>query len=243
MPELLYCFDIRAGEINYSLNISCRKKQIDLSGEDCLCHEKEHVYYWKTKYLSSKKSRWFQTHSFFNKNLVTVVQQYMEEYIQKVILPLIPSNRIVPSDSTLLPFRNDKCHAKVKKSLTNTTNFSFRKTQLTLLRKVLFSNLFSNIKFSLLGRTKRSVNKTGEKQDNSYVIYKVERDFALEQLYIDTLNEIGLNLNATVKECHNLGVEWLNDNYKANETTGIEIKFEKKTATLIRYFWVKEAFS
>lgn len=43
LPELLYCFDIRAGEINYSLNISCRKKQIDLSGGLLLSRKRARV--------------------------------------------------------------------------------------------------------------------------------------------------------------------------------------------------------
>jgi SNF2 family DNA or RNA helicase len=76
-----------------------------------------------------------------------------------------------------------------------------------------------------------------EMTDDSFTIYKVERDLGLEKLYVDAMKEVGLDLDAKVlKMPYNEGVEWLNDNYKAIELTGVEIKFKNRGGEAQRIF-------
>lgn len=238
LPELLYCFDIQAGEINYSLNISCRKKQIDLSGGLLVSRKRARVLLKNKIFEFEEEVDGSKLIPFFNKNLVTVVQQYMEEYIQKVILPLIPSNRIVPSGFDIITVPGMTNATLRVKELSQIQQISLFENEAidTSQKSLVFELVFEYQNFLFWAGQSGALTKL-EKQDNSYVIYKVERDFALEQLYIDALNEIGLDLNALVKRMpYNLGVEWLNDNYKAIETTGIEIKFEKRDSDTHQIF-------
>ncbi len=238
LPELLYCFEAQADGINYSLDISCKNKQLDVLDGQIVSRKRARILLKNKIFEFEDEVDGSKLIPFFNKKLVTVSHQYIEEYIRKVILPLVSSNRILATGFdiiTILGMTNATLRVKELAPVQQISLFENEGIDSSQ-KSVVFELVFEYQNLLFWAGQSGALTKV-EIQDNSFVIYKAERDFVLEQLYIDALKEIGLNLDAMVKRMpYCTGIEWLNDNYKAVESTGVEIKFEKRDSDTQRIF-------
>lgn len=238
MPELLYCFESQPDWIYYYPDITCKGKQLDLKKGTLVSRKlarillKNKIYEFEEEVDGSKLT------PFFSKDKVSVSQINAEEYIQKVILPLVPSNRVLAIGfeiQTLSELSNAMLRVKEIMPIQQFSLFGNEEVDSSQ-KNIVFELIFEYQHFMFwAGQGGASTKVTFS--DDSFTIFKAERDRGLEKLYIDALKEVGLDLDAKVrKTSYNEGVEWLNDNYKALESTGVEIKFEKRGNEAQRIF-------
>lgn len=230
MPEMLYCFENTGDWIYYYPVLSYRDKPFSLldgmlvSRKSARVLIKNKIYEFDDEVDGSKLS------PFFNKDKVSIAQTNADMYIEKVILPLTGTNKVLPIGFDIVnvdELLNVVLRIKVMEPIKQTILFDESETD-SRLRSLTFELIFeyNGFKFraGLPGKT-----TTVEKNDQSFTISKVERNKDLEQLYIDALKEVGINLDGKIKKFdYGEGVEWLNDHYKAIEATGVEIKLEEK---------------
>jgi superfamily II DNA or RNA helicase len=238
MPELLYCFESQPDWIYYYLDITCKGKQLDLKKGTLVSRKlarillKNKIYEFEEEVDGSKLT------PFFSKDKVSVSQINAEEYIQKVILPLVPSNRVLAIGfeiQTVSELSNAMLRVKEIMPVQQFSLFGNEEVDSSQ-KNIVFELIFEYQHFMFwAGQGGASTKVTFS--DDSFTIFKAERDHGLEKLYIDALKEVGLDLDAKVRKMsYNEGVEWLNDNYKALESTGVEIKFEKRGNEAQRIF-------
>ncbi|MFT3751612.1 MAG: SNF2-related protein [Paludibacter sp.] len=238
MPELLYCFESRPDWIYYSLDITCRNKPLDLQKGLLVSRKLARVLLKNKIYEFEEEVDGSKLIPFFSKDKVSVSQINAEEYIRKVILPLIPTDRVIANGFEI-------------QSVPDMTNAALRVREVAPIRQFsLFEDdeadpSAKSIVLELVFEYQGFVFWAGQggpvtrfdMDGNSFTIYKAERDFGLEKLYIDALKEAGLDLDGKVRKMpYGDGVEWLNENYKALESTGVEIRFEKRSGEPQRIF-------
>ena len=238
MAELLYCFNSEADWIYYSLIVSCRNKKLDLKKGILISKKTARVLLNNKIYEFENEVDGAKLIPFFEKDIVSVSQINSEEYIQKVILPLVPSDRVVATGfeiRTVSELGNAVLRVKEIAELKQFTLFDNDEVDLAQ-KNIVFELIFEYQHFQFWAGRSGSITKV-EYTENSFCIYKAERDAGLEQLYIDALKETGIDLDAKVlKKSYIAGVEWLNENYKALEATGVEIRFEKRSGEEHRIF-------
>ncbi len=238
MPEMLYCFDYHPEFLNYSLQLTCRNKPLSIRDGIFVSRSTARILVNSTIYEFEKDIDGRKLIPFFSKDFVSVTKSNASEYIQKVLLPLVPTNRVIPIGFEI-------------QTITELSNAVLRIKELdTLVQTSLFENIVpdnksKNIVLELIfeyqgfcfwagqgGTTNRL-----DKHDDSFSIYQVLRDKELEKMYIAELKTIGLDLDAKVRKMPYIdGVEWINTHYKLIESAGIEIRFEKKSNNAQRIF-------
>ncbi|HET7733670.1 MAG TPA: hypothetical protein VFK73_07510, partial [Paludibacter sp.] len=238
MPELLYCFDSQPDWIYYSLDITCKNKQLDLKKGTLVSRKLARVILKNKIYEFEEEVDGSKLIPFFDKERVSVSQINAEEYIRKVILPLVPSNRVVATGFEIQTV-SDMSNAILRvKEIAPIQQFSLFDTGEadSSEKNIVLELLFEYQSFTFWAGQSGSITKV-DSTDDSFTIYKAERDYGLERLYIDALKEAGLDLDGKVRKMpYGEGVEWLNDNYKALESTGVEIRFEKRGGESQRIF-------
>ena len=231
MPELLYCFDNQPDWIYYSLEITCRNKQLSLLKANLVSRKRARVLLKNKIYEFDNEVDGTKLVPFFNKEKVSVSQANAEEYIQKVIMPLSRSNKVLAngfdiqniSEIASAVLRIKELIPLKQLSLFEDDKVDIQSNDIVL--ELIFE--YQDFKFwaGQGGATTKLVM-----EDTSFSILKVERDRELEKLYIDALKDIGLNFDAKVhKMPYNAGFDWINDHYKQIESTGIEIRYENKS--------------
>ena len=238
MPELLYCFDSQPDWIYYSLDITCKNKQLDLKKGTLVSRKLARVILKNKIYEFEEEVDGSKLIPFFGKERVSVSQINAEEYIRKVILPLVPSNRVVATGFEIQTV-SDMSNAILRvKEIAPIQQFSLFDTGAadSSEKNIVLELLFEYQSFTFWAGQGGSITKV-DRTDDSFTIYKAERDYGLERVYIDALKEAGLDLDGKVRKMpYGEGVEWLNDNYKALESTGVEIRFEKRGGESQRIF-------
>ncbi|HJV77035.1 MAG TPA: DEAD/DEAH box helicase [Paludibacter sp.] len=238
MPELLYCFESYPDWIYYSLDITCKGKPLDLKKGTLVSRKLARVLLKNKIYEFEEDVDGSKLIPFFDKEKVSVSQINADEYIQKVILPLIPSNRVKAVGFEILTV-SDMSNAILRvREIAPIQQFSlFDNEEVDSAEKsIVFELMFEYQNFVFWAGQGGAITKVDMTND-SFTIYKAERDRGLEKLYVDALNEAGLNLDGKVRKMpYSEGVDWLNDNYKALESTGVEIKFEKRGGETQRIF-------
>ncbi len=238
MPELLYCFDNQPDWIYYSLEITCRNKQLDLQKGTLVSRKLARVLLKNKIYEFEEEVDGSKLTPFFSKEKVSVSQINAEEYIRKVILPLVPSDRVIAMGFEIQSV-SDMTNAVLKvREIVPIRQFSlFDSENVDISEKsIVLELVFEYHNFTFWAGQGGAITKI-ETTDNSFVIYKAERDRGLEKLYVDALKEVGLDLDAKVRKMpYSIGIEWLNENYKALESTGVEIKFNQRGGETQRFF-------
>jgi len=238
MPELLYCFDSQPDWIYYSLDITCRNKQLDLKKGTLVSRKLARIILRNKIYEFEEEVDGSKLIPFFSKEKVSVSQINAEEYIQKVILPLVPTNRVVGTGfeiQTVSDMSNAILRVKEIAPIQQFSLFDNEEAD-SADKNIVLELIFEYQNFMFWAGQGGSVTKV-DMADDSFTIYKAERDYGLEKLYIDALKEAGLDLDGKVRKMpYGEGVEWLNDNYKALESTGVEIRFEKRGGESQRIF-------
>ncbi|MBN2766817.1 MAG: DEAD/DEAH box helicase [Paludibacteraceae bacterium] len=230
MPELLYCFENTPDWIYFYPDIRCKQKPLSLlngmlvSRKNARILLKNKIYEFDDKVDGSKFS------AFFSKDKISVSQINAEEYIQKVIVPLIATNRVVPLGfeiQTISLLQNAVLRIKELEPIRQVTLFDDETTdnsQKSLVLELIFE--YQGFRF-WAGQPGKSTSV--EMSDNSFSILKVERDKVLEQLYIDAMKDAGIDLDGKVRKfAYSEGLDWLNEHYKQLELTGVDVKFESR---------------
>jgi hypothetical protein len=238
MPELLYCFDNTPERINYTLAVSCENKPLSLLKALLITRKtariliKNKIYEFDTDVDGAKLM------PFLDKQKVSVSLANAEEYINKVIVPLVNTNKVLASGFEI-EVVNILSNAILKvREIAPIHQFSLfddggeNSTEKSLVIELIFEYGLFQFWAGQSGKTTHV-----EFSENSFTILKAERDKMLETLYIDALQNVGLNLNAkVVKMPYNDGVEWINDHYRVLESTGVDIRFENKNNSTQKVF-------
>jgi superfamily II DNA or RNA helicase len=238
MPELLYCFESQPDWIYYSLDITCKGKRLDLTKGTLVSRKLARLLLRNKIYEFEEEVDGSKLIPFFSKEKVSVSQINAEEYIQKVILPLVPSNRVVAVGFEIQVV-SDLSNAILRvKEIAPIQQFSlFDSEEVDASQKSIVLELIFEYQDFTFWAGQGGASTKAVMTEDSFIIYKAERDRGLEKLYVDALKGAGLDLDAKVRKMpYGEGVEWLNDNYKALESTGVEIKFEKRGGGAQRIF-------
>lgn len=238
MPELFYCFDNEPDRINYSLAISCNNKSLSLYKSLLVSRKAARVLIKNTIYEFDADVDGARLVPFFDKQKVSVLQANADEYIQKVIVPLVNTNKVLASGfdiETVNLLSNAVLRVRELAPIQQFTLFDDDGgggSEKSLVIELIFE--YGKFQFWAGQGGKTSYV---EMSDTSFVIYKAERDYQLEKIYVDALLEAGLDLNAKVRKMpYNEGVEWINEHYKALEATGVDIRFENKNNVTQKVF-------
>ncbi len=230
MPELLYCFENLPDRINYSLSINSGNKSLSLQKALLVTRKPARVLIKNRIFEFDVDVDGAKLMPFFDKQKVSITKANADEYIEKVIVPLAVTNKVLASGFEI-ETQNILTNAILKvRELTPIRQFTLfddgaeNSADKSLVIELIFE--YGNFRFwAGQGGKSTSVDFT----ESSFSISKVERDRMLENSYIDALKEIGLDLDAKVRKMpYNDGVEWINIHYKALEATGVDIRFENK---------------
>lgn len=232
MPELLYCFDLQPEQLIYRPEISWRNKPLLLYGGIFVSRMPARVLLDNKIFEFDDSVDGLKLIPFFGKNYVTVPKNKIDEYFEKIILPLVPSDRVLATGFDIVTVNNLKNAVLRIKTVEPVRQASLfdevsASTAKTLVLELVFE--YPGFKF-WAGRGGKLV--TVDKTDGKYMITRVERDSGLEKLYIDSLRRAGLDLDGKIKTFeYYLGVDWVNSNYRALEETGVDISFERRKGT------------
>ncbi|MEI6753810.1 MAG: SNF2-related protein [Paludibacter sp.] len=231
MPELLYCFDNQADWIYYSLEITCRNKQLSLLKANLVSRKRARVLLKNKIYEFDNEVDGAKLVPFFNKEKVSVSQANAEEYIQKVIMPLTRTNKVLANGFEIQSISEISSAVLRIKELVPLQQLSLFEDEKADIQSndVVLELIFEYQNFKFWAGQSGATTKL-ELEDTTFNILKVERDSELEKLYIESLKEIGLNFDGKVHKIpYNKGFDWINDHYKQIESTGIEIRYENKS--------------
>lgn len=231
LVELFYCFENEPNGINYTLDIRCKNKVLSLTDATLVSRKPARVLLKNKIYEFEDEIEGQKLIPFFSKKSLIIPSQSKAEYIQKVILPAISDNRVINKgfdiqisteiSNILLRIREILPVQQISLFTDNVTNSS----QYSLV----FELIFEYRNFLYWAGQSGTTTKV-EMDNDTFTIYKTERDFNTELHYINVMKELGADLNGKVMtRPYNDGLEWLNQNYKAIESSGIDIKFEKKS--------------
>ena len=234
MPELLYCFDNQPDWIYYSLEITHHNKPLSLLTGHFISRKPARIVLRNRLYEFDDEIDGSKLLPFLSKEKVSIAQANAEEYIQKVIAPLVVSNRVIASGFEIKSVSEiTSIYLKVRE-IESTRQFSlFDEADVASdsARNLVFELIFEYDDFKFwAGENGRTTSVST--YESGFCIFYVERSRQLEQLYIDSLKETGLDLDAKIRKMpYTEGIDWINEHFKAIEMAGIEIRIENKTNT------------
>ena len=229
MPEHLYCFEIEKDRMFYWPEISWRNKPLLLRNGVLVSGNPARILLDDKIFEFDDHVEGLKLTPFFSKAKVAVPENKIQEYFEKVILPLVPSNRVLAMGfdiTTVSELRNAVLRVKTVEPVRQQSLFDEEAhiAGKTLVLELIFE--YAGFQF-WAGRSGKTVKL--DTVDGKFVITRVERDKELEKLYVELLREAGLDLDGKIKTFSYLdGIEWVNVNYKALEATGVEISFENR---------------
>ncbi|MDR3653285.1 MAG: DEAD/DEAH box helicase [Paludibacter sp.] len=230
MPEMLYCFDNLPDSLNYSIQLTCRNKSLSIRNGIFVSRNAARILVNNTIYEFEKDIDGSKLIPFLSKDFVSVSQLNATEYIQKVLLPLVPTNRVVPTGfdiQTITELTTAVLRIKELRPLKQTSLFEDEIPQNDS-KEIVLELIFEYQDFRFWAGQGGATNRL-DKHDNSFTIFQVLRDKKMEQMYIDELKVIGVDMDAKVWRTGYIeGIEWINTRYKLIESAGVEIRFDKK---------------
>jgi len=231
MPEMLYCFDNKPDKIYYSLDLTCKNKPLNILNGVLVSRKSARVLVKNKIYDFGNEIEGAKLVPFFSKEFITIPQINSYEYIQKVIMPLAATNRVVASGFEIETI-NELTNAilRVKEiSLNKQVSLFEDENENPTAAEIVLELIFEYKDFQFWAGQGGMTNKL-DMHDDSFTIYNVERDKESETSYINELKKIGLDLDAKVRKIQLInGIEWINEHYKIIESAGIEIRFLKKS--------------
>jgi SNF2 family DNA or RNA helicase len=230
LPDLFYCFDNQESELLYYPKLSCHNKILDLRNSSLLSRKVARILIDNKIYEFDNDVDGAKLIPFFTKENVSVKKQNLTEYVQKVILPLVPTNRVIPIGFDIQPISKISQTILKVKELNSVQQMSlFANDKATKEEKsLLFELLFEYDDFCFSAGRDGKTNRLDILAD-SFTILQVSRDKDIEQIYINKLNSVGIDLSAkTRKILYVEGIEWLSEHHLEIESAGIEIRFDNK---------------
>lgn len=232
LPEMFYRFESNADSINYSLEISCKNLALDLLNGDLISRNSARILLKNKIYEFEKGIDGNKLVPFFSKDVVFVPASNRTVYIEKVILPLVPTNRVKAKGFDIQIISEISAavlRVKEQKSLKQISLFDDDDDSLSLPKEILIELIFEYDSFKYWAGQGGAVTAV-KYHDDSYTIFKVERDIKHEKQIIRELKKLGLNLDAKIVKLNYIdGFEWINLHFKEIETTGVEIRIENRS--------------
>lgn len=228
VPELMYCFDNQPDKIVYSLDIRLNNRPLSIAKGVLVTQSKARILVADRLYEFDPSVDGMKLVPFFTKPFVTVLQSNAPDYIEKVIMPLTTTNRVVAKgfdiqlisgmSNAVLRVRENKASRQL--SLFDATDGTLQSGEVVL--ELLFE--YENFRF-WAGQGAKTTRL--EMSDDSFTITKVERDKALETEMIGALRQLGIDLDGRIKKMsYTDGIDFINQHLKTIESAGIDVQFE-----------------
>lgn len=236
MPEVLYYFNNQSEELQYSLDISYRNKELSLNNAVLISRNRARVLIQNKIYEFDSDVDGAKLVPFFNKDVVIVSKQNIQAYTEKVIMPLVLTNRVIPRGFEIYVI-NEISNVVLKvKEVSSSQQFSLfeegEKYSASVMLELIFE--YDDFCFSA-GKTGRTLKL--ENDEKSFCIRQVLRDENIEQQYIDSLRKIGFEIaSKTCKLTMTEGLDLLAEKRSQIEAAGVEIRFENKQKAISQVF-------
>jgi superfamily II DNA/RNA helicase len=239
MPEVFYCFEKKEDGLCFTLDVSCENRKFDLNTGTLISRKTARILLDNKIYEFDNEVDGAKLIPFLTKNAVLIPPQNIENYIQKIVIPLISTNRVFTQGFEILTLNElSKTVFKVKelKSTKQIALFDDEHQNETGITDLVFELIFEYQNFHYYAGKTGAVNRL-EMSDDSIKIVHVDRDFQLENQYIENLKKLGFQLDGKhVKMPYLQGVDCLNEHYKEIEMLNVEIRFDKKQKNTQRIF-------
>ena len=239
MPEVFYCFEKKDDGVNFSLDLSCENKSFSLNNATLISRKTARILLDNKIYEFDNEVDGAKLIPFLNKDFVHIPPQHIEDYLQKIVIPLLSTNRVLTDGFDIVTVNElTKAVFKVReiRRLKQFTIFENDQQTGTEITHLVLELIFEYQDLWYYAGKKGALNRLNMK-DDAIRITHVERDEKLENHFIDEFNKIGIDLDGKVKKMPYLeAVDWLNDHYKEIEMLDVEIRFDKKQSSSQRIF-------
>jgi superfamily II DNA or RNA helicase len=229
MPEVLYRFDNQLEQLLYSLEIVCRNEKLSITNSVLISRNRARILIQNKLYEFDVDVDGAKLIPFFNKDSVIVSKQNLQVYTEKVIMPMVLTNRVIPIGFEVQVI-NDISNVVLKvKDISSAAQFSLFEESNVDLHSFLLELVFEYDDFSFAaGRAGKTLRL--EDEENSFCIRQVIRDEIAEKVYVESMRSIGFELETkTCKMTMTDGLDLLADRRSAIESAGVEIRFENKS--------------
>lgn len=237
VPELLYCFDNQPDKIVYSLDIRLNDKILDIRQGILVSQHKARLLIRDRLYEFDESVDGLKLMPFLTKPSVTVLQSNAADYIEKVILPLVKTNRVVAKgfDIQLITSMSNAVLRIRENKAAKQLNIFDPDIQAVYSGEVVMELLFEYESFTFWAGQKGKTSRV-EMNDDRFTIFRVERDTRTEEELISVLKQVGINLDGTFRKmAYTEGIDLINQHLKAIESAGIEVQIET-SGQANRYF-------
>jgi len=239
IPEVFYCFKKVENGLNFSLDLSCTNKTFELNKAILVSRKTARVLLDNKIYEFDNEVDGAKLIPFFSKSFVHIPPQHIEDYLKKIVIPLISTNRVFTEGFDITTVNEiSKAVFRVKeiRKLQQYSLFDDNQQSDSEITDLVLELIFEYQDLWYWAGKKGALNRL-DMNDDSIIITHVERDEKTENQYIEGFNKIGIDLNGKVlKMPYLLGVDWLNEHYKEIEMLDVEIRFDKKQNSSQRIF-------
>lgn len=246
MPELFYRFDLQDKHLKFSLDISCGTKHFDLKSATLVSRQRARVLLQNKIYEFDEDVNGAKLIPFLSKDAVLIPPSKVEDYLKKIVIPLISTKRVLAQGFEILNVNElSKAIFRVKeiRSLHQPSLFDDLNLSEPIVTDLVFELIFEYQTLWFWAGKQGVVNRLENVQD-SYLITHVERDTDLESQYIEQFSKLGLGFDGkVVKMPYNEAAEWLNVHYKQIELLDVEIRFDQKQSDTQRIFMGERSLS
>lgn len=235
IPEVYYQFNYSPDRIVYTLSIDHKGRKIDLNGAQLLSRKPARIL-WQNSILSfPEEIDGAKMIPFFNKEEVVIPKNKVNEYLEKIIAPLIKTGRVISEGFTI---EEIECEPEAILQVTeykksgqldifgNTNNEDIDES-------MIFKLIFKYTSFVFeAGFSSPTVKMNREAGNVSFLF--VSRKPEEENEYIHTLKSAGLK--PSIKLPKTKALEWINFNYDLLQEKGIELQIKQQTEKSKKYF-------
>lgn len=231
IPELFYRFENVNKELTYSLLVSASNRKLSLTNAILISRDRARILIKNSIYEFESYVNGIKLVPFFNKDVISISSDKKQEYVTKVILPLVETNRVIPqgfeiqtlTEVSQIILRVKESHANQQFSLFETNN-----TQ-ALVQDITFELIFKYQDFSFRAGQKGKLTEV-KYDGEDFIIFHVHRDFEAEEQYILEFGNLGFNLRDRIRKIsYYEGIEWLNTHNRHLESLGVDIQFQRKS--------------
>lgn len=227
--DAFYQFQYSGGALRYSLLALNGTKSLSLMGGTLLSRQPARVLLGNSIFQFEQAIDGNKLIPFFNKQYIDVPETKVDEYLAKVVRPLISSGRVIAKGFTITPVSQDPLPVLHVSTETNTFQRSLfdhsetdKAEASTLYKTFKLGFEYESFKF-LSGQIGSTVQI--EHSDGKLRIVWVERNEEQENYYTQALKEMGMNLGGRYeRRLHQEGIDWLNTHYDQLQALGVEIR-------------------
>lgn len=225
MPEIYYNFEYDNYCLKYYPDIEYSGKKLLLSNAMLITRNKARILIDKIIYEFDNSVDGAKLTPFFTKSEVLITGEHVEPYFNKIILPLVPSNKVnskgfkIYTYDTINSIQLKIIEAKAQQLQLFDSNTDSDKSNIII--DIEF--YYDEFKFNY-GRSSRSTKFL--KENNNYIIKYVSRDFDTENYIVKELKKLGINIiDKPIILPKDKGLDLITENSEEIQKLGIEIVF------------------